>query len=75
MRDHSHQEGWLFGVWCVLAGTERFLIEFLRVKDDRFPTLAGLSMAQAIAIGVVLVGIGIMGKFGATRTDLRTAPA
>ena len=35
MRDHKHAEGWLFGVWCVLAGIERFIVEFFRAKDDR----------------------------------------
>ena len=33
-RDHKHREGWLFGVYCVLAGVERFVIEFFRAKDD-----------------------------------------
>ena len=27
--------GWRFGVYLVLAGAERFLIEFVRAKDDR----------------------------------------
>ena len=36
MRDHKHAEGWLFGVCCVLAGVERFIVEFFRAKDDRF---------------------------------------
>ena len=35
-RDHKHAEGWLFGMYCVLAGAERFFIEFFRAKDDRF---------------------------------------
>jgi phosphatidylglycerol:prolipoprotein diacylglycerol transferase len=35
-RDHKHAEGWLFGLYCVLAGIERFIIEFVRAKDDRF---------------------------------------
>ena len=35
LRDHKHAEGWLFGVYCVLAGIERFIIEFFRAKDDR----------------------------------------
>ncbi|MDQ6768451.1 MAG: prolipoprotein diacylglyceryl transferase, partial [Gemmatimonadota bacterium] len=35
-RDHKHAEGWLFGLYCVLAGVERFIIEFVRAKDDRF---------------------------------------
>jgi prolipoprotein diacylglyceryltransferase len=41
----------------VLAGIERFLVEFLRIKDDRF---FALSVAQCIALAVLLVGILIM---------------
>src|SRR6185369_7409989 len=37
LRDHKHAEGWLFGVYCVLAGIERFIIEFFRAKDDHIP--------------------------------------
>lgn len=48
-RDHKHAEGWLFGLYCVLAGIERFVIEFVRAKDDRF-FLGTFTMAQVIAI-------------------------
>jgi phosphatidylglycerol:prolipoprotein diacylglycerol transferase len=58
LRDHRHAEGWLFGVYCVLMGIERFLIEFLRAKDDR--VLGGLTYAQAIAAGFIVLGTGIM---------------
>jgi phosphatidylglycerol:prolipoprotein diacylglycerol transferase len=47
-RDHKHAEGWLFGLYCVLAGVERFIIEFVRAKDDRF--IGGLTVAQVIAL-------------------------
>ena len=60
LRDHKHAEGWLFGVYCVLAGIERFIVEFFRVKDDRFSWAGGLSMAQLIALAIVLAGVGIM---------------
>jgi len=60
LRDHDHAEGWLFGVWCVLAGVERFIVEFFRAKDDRFAWAGGLSMAQLIAIAIVIVGVAIM---------------
>jgi len=58
LRKHKHAEGWLFGVYCVLAGLERFVVEFFRAKDDRLG--AGLTIAQllslaAVALGVVLV--------------------
>lgn len=55
IRDHRHAEGWLFGAYCVLAGIERFIIEFFRAKDDRL--LAGLTYAQFIALGFVAVGV------------------
>jgi phosphatidylglycerol:prolipoprotein diacylglycerol transferase len=55
LRDHRHAEGWLFGVYCVLAGLERFIIEFFRAKDDRF--FGPLTAAQMIALAFVLVGV------------------
>ncbi len=58
LRNHRRAEGWLFGVYCVLAGIERFLIEFLRAKDDRLPF--GLTYAQLISVGVVVLGVAIM---------------
>lgn len=54
LRDHRHAEGWLFGLYCVLAGVERFAIEFLRAKDDRF--VGPFTSAQVIAVGFVVVG-------------------
>ena len=58
MRKHTHKEGWLFGAWCVLAGVERFIIEFFRAKDDT--TTAGLTTAQIIAFAVCAVGVGVL---------------
>jgi phosphatidylglycerol:prolipoprotein diacylglycerol transferase len=60
MRDHKHAEGWLFGVYCVLAGVERFIVEFFRAKDDRLAWTMGLSMAQVIALGMIAVGLTVM---------------
>jgi phosphatidylglycerol:prolipoprotein diacylglycerol transferase len=53
-RDHKHAEGWLFGLYCVLAGAERFIIEFFRAKDDRI--FGVLTMAQLIAIAFMVAG-------------------
>jgi len=53
-RDHKHAEGWLFGLYCVLAGVERFLIEFVRAKDDRF--FGPFTTAQGIAVLFVIGG-------------------
>lgn len=58
LRGHKHAEGWLFGAYLVLAGAERFFIEFFRAKDDRY--LAGLTLAQGIAITLILIGFAVM---------------
>jgi phosphatidylglycerol:prolipoprotein diacylglycerol transferase len=58
LRDHKHAEGWLFGVYCAMAGVERFIIEFFRAKDDRF--FGPFTTAQMVAVMFVLVGIAIM---------------
>jgi phosphatidylglycerol:prolipoprotein diacylglycerol transferase len=55
IRRHRHAAGWLFMLWLALAGLERFLVEFLRAKDDRF--LAGLTLAQVISLMIVAVGV------------------
>ena len=58
-RNHRHAEGWLFGVYLVLAGIERFVIEFLRAKDDA-QRAGPFTLAQVIAIVIVIVGIIVM---------------
>jgi phosphatidylglycerol:prolipoprotein diacylglycerol transferase len=58
LRDHKHAEGWLFGVYCVMAGVERFVVEFFRAKDDRF--VGTLTIAQLIAVLFVAGGLAIM---------------
>jgi phosphatidylglycerol:prolipoprotein diacylglycerol transferase len=50
--------GWLFGLYMVLAGIERFLVEIVRAKDDRF--FGPLSLAQLVSIAVVLVGAALV---------------
>ncbi len=54
MRDHKHAEGWLFGLFFVLAGAERFLVEFVRAKDDRI--FGVLTTAQVIALLCIVGG-------------------
>lgn len=56
-RNPGRAPGRLFFIWMALAGTERFLIEFFRAKDDRFFDI--LTLAQLISI--VLVSIGVAG--------------
>jgi phosphatidylglycerol:prolipoprotein diacylglycerol transferase len=63
LRDHRHAIGWRFGVYLVLAGTERFFIEFLRAKDDRL--LGPFTLAQATSALLVVVGIALLVRLGA----------
>ncbi len=59
-RDHRHATGWLFGCYLVIAGVERFVIEFLRAKDDR--VLHGFTIAQVMSVGLVLIGALVVSK-------------
>lgn len=59
-RAHRNREGWLFGMYCVLAGIERFIVEFFRAKDDRLVAGGTLSTAQIIAIVVCTIGVAVM---------------
>ena len=68
LRKGREGTGWLFGLYLVLAGVERFGIEFLRAKDDRF--LAGFTLAQATSMLLVLVGLLLL-----VVTNRRPAPA
>jgi phosphatidylglycerol---prolipoprotein diacylglyceryl transferase len=45
--------GVLFGIYLIVAGIERFLVEFIRRNDD---VVAGLTQAQLISL--VLLGVG-----------------
>jgi phosphatidylglycerol:prolipoprotein diacylglycerol transferase len=54
-RDHNHGTGWLFAWYLVLAGLERFLVEFLRAKDDRL--FGTFTVAQAASAVLVVVGL------------------
>jgi phosphatidylglycerol:prolipoprotein diacylglycerol transferase len=45
-------------VYCVLAGIERFIVEFFRAKDDRLAI--GITIAQSIALGIIALGVAIL---------------
>ncbi len=55
LRKSDRATGWIFGLYLVIAGVERFLIEILRAKDDRF--LGPFTLAQLTS--VLLVGVGL----------------
>jgi phosphatidylglycerol:prolipoprotein diacylglycerol transferase len=57
-RDHGHGVGWLWGGYMLLAGLERFLVEFVRAKDDRM--LGSFTLAQATSVVIALTGAVLM---------------
>lgn len=74
LRFHKKGTGWLMGLYLMLAGMERFAIEFLRAKDDR--VFGTFTIAQAASLGLVLAGIGIMARLnGAGRADIPASAA
>ncbi len=82
LRTHRHALGWRFGLYLVLAGVERFVIEIVRAKDDRF--FGPLSLAQVTSVLAVLAGVVVMVRLSApdpvpvpvpARLARRAAPA
>jgi phosphatidylglycerol:prolipoprotein diacylglycerol transferase len=70
LRDR-YQAGVLFCIYLMLAGAERFLIEFLRRNDHVF---IGLTQAQLISVGMIAVG-AVWLSVKANRGTLVRAPA
>src|SRR5437773_9874870 len=48
LRDRPHAVGWRFGVYLVLAGAERLVVEALRAQDDRL--LGAFTLAQLTSV-------------------------
>ena len=49
-----HPKGRVWGVFLILLGIERFLVEIVRAKDDRF--LGPFTVAQLISVLLVIAG-------------------
>jgi phosphatidylglycerol---prolipoprotein diacylglyceryl transferase len=62
LRTRQEPIGWLFGLYLVFAGTERFLVEILRAKDDRL--LGPFTLAQLTSVLLVILGAGLMRAWG-----------
>ena len=58
LRKSGRPVGWLFGLYLVFAGIERFLVEILRAKDDRF--LGPFTLAQLTSVIIVIIGISLL---------------
>lgn len=61
--------GWLTGMYLVLSGIGRFLVEFVRINPKLY---LGMSNAQVAALGSVLAGAAMI--VWATRTHWQWAP-
>jgi len=60
-RGHLHSTGWLWAWYMVFAGIERFLVELVRAKDDRF--LGPFTLAQATSVMLIVVGGALLLKW------------
>jgi phosphatidylglycerol:prolipoprotein diacylglycerol transferase len=54
--------GWLFGAYLIFAGIERFLIEIVRAKDDRW-VIPPFTLAQLTSVILVLIGFWILTRW------------
>jgi phosphatidylglycerol:prolipoprotein diacylglycerol transferase len=59
LRLRGKPTGWLFGIYLLFAGTERFLIEILRAKDDRY-ILGIFTVAQLVSVALVGLGFAVL---------------
>ena len=75
LRKNGRPVGWLFGVYLIFAGIERFLVEIVRAKDDRFLgpfTIAQLTSVILVAIGALLVTVWRNGQGPTPKSYLET---
>jgi len=55
-----HRRGLAWGLFLVMLGVERFLVEMVRAKDDRF--LGAFTVAQLISVLLVFAGVFILSR-------------
>lgn len=65
-RRHLFAPGWLFSMYLVFAGAERFLIEQIRVNVTMF-RIGSYSVTQAMFISIILVIVGVIGMIVLSR--------
>lgn len=59
LRKHPYQSGWLFALYLLLSGAERFSIEQIRVNT--VTNVFGVAATQAEIISLVLMLFGVLG--------------
>jgi phosphatidylglycerol:prolipoprotein diacylglycerol transferase len=57
---HAHAPGWLFGVYLLLAGVERFLVELIRVNSTYSLFGMNVTQAQIISTACIVAGLVVM---------------
>jgi phosphatidylglycerol---prolipoprotein diacylglyceryl transferase len=70
LRKRPHREGQLLCLYLMLAGAARFLVEFIRINPR---VLFGLSEAQLISIGMIVIG-ALAWYFTAARQEAVATP-
>jgi phosphatidylglycerol:prolipoprotein diacylglycerol transferase len=58
LRRHGFLSGWLFGLYLIFTGAERFLIEQIRVNNTF--SLLGIELTQAEVISILLITAGVV---------------
>jgi phosphatidylglycerol:prolipoprotein diacylglycerol transferase len=73
LRKHPYRKGWLFAMYLVLTGSERMLIERIRVNP--IFRIAGIHASQAefISAAFVLVGIAALIVLGRSQSAVDVA--
>ena len=68
-----HPQGVFIGVFLVLYGIFRFLVEFVRVPDAQLGYLFGpVTMGQLLSIPLILVGLVVLYKAGTRHSAQKT---
>ena len=73
LRIHEHGAGWLWWLCLAMLSFERFLVEFVRVKDDRF--LGPFTIAQLIAMSLIMLSVWGVSRAVAAGRKPAEAPA
>jgi prolipoprotein diacylglyceryltransferase len=71
-RAHPRGVGWLFGAYLSIAGVERFFVEFVRAKDDRF--FGMFSLAQVTSLFLFAFGLWLMRQWSVPDQLAATLP-